>query len=45
MHRIPWLLAGILLGIAGVFIYQVFGRPALPQVEPCRIDFPFVYRR
>ena len=32
---------GILVGVCGTFLYQIWGRPTLPKVkvERCRLDF------
>lgn len=38
MKRILWFVAGAVVGAAGVFFYQVFGKPAEPAepAEPAK---------
>jgi len=36
--RLGWFVFGVITGVVGVFIYQVFGKPVLPKVEGCEID-------
>jgi hypothetical protein len=33
MNRIRYILIGIAVGIVGVFIYQVWGKPAVPTYD------------
>lgn len=37
--RLGWFCAGILVGVSGVFFYQLWGKSVLPKVERCRLDF------
>ena len=39
--RLGWFTTGVIAGIVGVLYYQVFGKPALPKVEKCKLDFSF----
>jgi hypothetical protein len=34
-------LAGVVAGVVGVFLYEVFGKPALPKVEKHNVTFSF----
>lgn len=37
--RLGWFTTGVITGVVGVFLYQVLGKPALPKVEKCKLDF------
>ena len=32
--RLGWFTAGIITGVVGVFVYQVFGKPVEPKLPP-----------
>ncbi len=36
-------IAGILVGVTCTFLYQVFGRPVMPEVEKCKLNFKVDY--
>ena len=43
MKRLLWFSLGVTFGVLVTFFYEVFGKPALPKVERCRLDFGTEY--
>ena len=35
--RLGWFVFGVITGVVGVFVYQVFGKPVEP--EPKKVDY------
>jgi len=33
------IIIGICIGVIGVLFYEIFGKPALPKVSKCKLDF------